>query len=87
MASELELEEAILASLRKAGPGKPVSPQVAAISIAGKNEKEWRKLMAQLKLAAKRLATRGEIELLRKSKPIPIEELRGLYKMRMPIPE
>lgn len=84
MASDLELEEAILASVRKAGAGKAVSPQVAAVSIAGKDEKEWRKLMTPLKLAAKRLAVRGEIELLRKSKPVPVEELRGLYKMRLP---
>ena len=87
MASELELEEAILATLRKAGPGKPVSPQIAAVSVAGKDEKEWRKLMTPLKLAAKRLAVRGEIELLRRSKPVPVEELRGLYKMRLPIVE
>ena len=87
MASELELEEAILAALRKAGPGKPVSPQVAAVSIAGKDEKEWRKLMTPLKFAAKRLAVRGEIELLRRSKPVPVEELRGLYKMRLPLEE
>lgn len=87
MASETELEEAILASLRKAGAGKPVSPQVAAVLVAGKDEKEWRKLMTPLKLAAKRLAVRGEIELLRRSKPVPVEELRGLYKMRLPLAE
>lgn len=84
MASETELEEAILASLRAAGPGKSVSPQLAAVAIAGKDEKEWRKLMAPLKLAAKRLALRGEVELLRKAKPIAADELRGLYKMRLP---
>lgn len=87
MASEQELEDTILLLLKKDGARKSISPQSAAVALAGKNEKEWRKLMTPLKLAAKRLAQRGEIELLRKAKPIPVEELRGLYRMRLPIAE
>jgi hypothetical protein len=84
MASDLELEETILNLLNKAGPGKSIAPMDAAVAVAGKDEKEWRRLMVPIKQIAKRLATQGSIQLMRHSKPIPVEELKGLYRMRLP---
>jgi hypothetical protein len=87
MASETEIEETALRLLAKAGPGKTIAPMDVAVALSSNDEKEWRKLMAVIKLAAKRLASSGQIELLRHNKPVPAAELRGLYRMRLPTVE
>jgi hypothetical protein len=82
MASEDLIDETILKLLDKAGPGKNLAPTDVAVALAGKDEKEWRKLMKPIKLGAKRLATRGMIELTRHGKPVEVNELRGIYRIR-----
>ncbi len=84
MASEADIESTILALLGKVAEGKTIAPMDAAVALSSNDEKEWRKLMTPIKLAAKRLAISGQIELMRHSKPVPVEELRGLYRMRLP---
>jgi Protein of unknown function (DUF3253) len=82
MASEDLIDETILKLLDKAGPGKNLSPMDVAVELAGKDEKAWRKLMKPIKLAAMRLATREMIDLTRHGKPVEVNELRGIYRMR-----
>ena len=87
MASEAEIEDTTLRLLAKAGPGKTISPMDVAVALSSNDEKEWRKLMTQVKLASKRLASSGQIDLLRHNKPVQVAELRGLYRMRLPTGE
>ena len=87
MASEAEIEDTTLRLLAKAGLGKTISPMDVAVALSSNDEKEWRKLMTQVKLASKRLASSGQIDLLRHNKPVPVAELRGLYRMRLPAAE
>jgi hypothetical protein len=82
MASDDLIDETILKLLAKAGPGKNLAPTDVAVALAGKDEKEWRKLMKPIKLCAMRLATRGLIELTRHGKPVEVNELRGIYRIR-----
>ncbi|MGL4491166.1 MAG: DUF3253 domain-containing protein, partial [Rhizobiaceae bacterium] len=83
MASEDLIDETILKLLSKVEPGKNISPMEVAVALAGKDEKAWRKLMKPIKLGAMRLATREMIELTRHSKPVEVNELRGIYRMRL----
>jgi hypothetical protein len=85
MASEDLIDEIILKLLDKAGPGKTLAPMDVAVELAGKDEKEWRKLMKPIKLGAMRLAKRDMIDLSRHGKPMEVNELRGLYRMRAKI--
>ena len=87
MASETDIESTILALLGKALPGKTIAPMDVAVALSSNDEKEWRKLMTPVKLASKRLASSGQIELLRHNKPVLVAELRGLYRMRLPVTE
>lgn len=82
MASEDLIDETILKLLAKAGPGKTLAPMEVAVELAGKDEKAWRKLMKPIKLSAMRLATREMIDLTRHGKPVVVNELRGIYRLR-----
>ncbi len=84
MASEADIESTIISLLGKVDAGKTIAPMDVAVALSSKDEKEWRKLMTPIKLAAKRLAISGQIELMRHSKQVPVEELKGLYRMRLP---
>lgn len=82
MASEDLIDETILKLLEKAGPGKTLNPTMVAVELAGKDEKVWRKLMKPIKLSAMRLANREMVDLTRHGKPIAVNELRGIYRIR-----
>jgi hypothetical protein len=77
-------EQAILDTLRALGPGKSISPTDAARRLAGNpSDDSWRRSLAPVKLAAQRLARAGEIEILRKGKPIDPETLHGVLRLRL----
>jgi len=78
-------EMAILDTLRAVGAGKTISPVDAARILAGNPTNDsWRRSLAPIKLAAQRLARAGQIEILRKGKPISPEVLHGVLRLRLP---
>ena len=78
------LREAILMHAVTLAPGKSLAPQDVAMALAGRNEKEWSKLMKPLRQAAIALAGEGRIVLLRKGKPVTGDGLKGLYRIALP---
>jgi hypothetical protein len=77
-------EQAILETLRALGAGKSISPVDAARAMAGNPKDEsWRRGLAPVRLAAQRLARAGQIEILRKGKPIDPSTLHGVLRLRL----
>lgn len=82
-AGELRAAMTALAAERA---GKAVDPMEVAVSIAGRDEKVWRRLMPRIRTEAARLAKAGAIVVLRKGKPSDPERIRGLWRFRQPVP-
>ena len=77
-------EQAILDTLRALGAGKSICPTAAARTLAGNPpDDSWRRSLAPVKLAAQRLARAGQIEILRKGKPIDPSTLHGVLRLRL----
>jgi hypothetical protein len=75
-------EQAILQLL--AARAKSISPSDAARVLAGNPAGDsWRRSLAPIRLAAMRLAKAGQIELLRKGKPVAPEDARGVIRLRL----
>ncbi len=77
-------EQAILEMLAARGEQKSISPTEAAKVLAGNPPDEsWRRSLTPVKLAAQRLARTGQIEILRKGKPVDPELLHGVIRLRL----
>lgn len=77
-------EQAILDTLAARGQQKSISPTEAARTLAGNPPDEsWHRSLAPVKLAAQRLARAGQIEILRKGKPVDPEMLHGVIRLRL----
>lgn len=64
------------------GPGKSICPSEVARALAPE-EAAWRRLMGPIRAAAIRLARAGQIEVLRKGKPVGTDsEIRGVIRLR-----
>lgn len=77
--SPAAIEAEILARTEAAGPRASISPSEVAAGLAPEN---WRPLLGPVRQAAARLAAAGQIEILRKGKPVPPEEMRGVIRLR-----
>lgn len=80
------LEAVILERCAAAGPGKSVSPdEVARIAGGNPNETQtWRPLLRSVRAAAAALQDRGEIQVLRKGKPVDIRTAKGVIRLALP---
>lgn len=78
------VEAAILRLTEACDPGRSVTPEEIARSLTPENETVWRSKLSAVRRAAIRLAGEGRVELLRKGKPIPPEEARGVIRLRRP---
>jgi hypothetical protein len=77
-------EQAILTLLAAKGAQKSISPTEAARALAGNPpDDKWRGSLSPIRLAAMRLAKAGRIEFLRKGKPVPPEDARGVIRLRL----
>ncbi|MBX9750024.1 MAG: DUF3253 domain-containing protein [Roseococcus sp.] len=71
--------------LRRVGATeKSICPSEVARGLEAEN---WRPLMSLVRKAAGRLSTAGQIEILRKGKPIAPEAMVGVIRLRRPQPE
>jgi hypothetical protein len=83
MTSSDPAEQAILRLLTRDGANS-ISPTDAARSLAGDpKDDSWRRSLAPVRLAAFRLARAGQIEFLRKGKPVAPEDARGVIRLRL----
>jgi hypothetical protein len=72
----------ILRQTAALGAGRSVCPSEVAQALAGGEEGPWRPLLGPVRRAAVGLARAGRIEILRKGKPVPPEEARGVIRLR-----
>lgn len=77
-----QLSAEILRRTVEAGPAKSICPSEVARALAP--EEHWRSLMTAVREAALRLQAEGQVEILRKGKPVPAEEVRGVIRLRAP---
>ncbi|MBK1661573.1 DUF3253 domain-containing protein [Paracraurococcus ruber] len=76
----------ILRQTAARGPDKSICPSEVARALAGGDDGPWRPLMGPVRQAAIALARQGRVEILRKGKPVPVEEVRGVIRLRTPRP-
>ena len=76
------LEAEILRQTTERGTDKSICPSEVARALAA-DEETWRRLMGPIRAAAIRLARSGQVEILRKGKPVdPTAEIRGVIRLR-----
>jgi hypothetical protein len=69
----------ILRQTSARGPAASICPSEVARALA---PEAWRPLLGPVRQAALGLVAAGEIEILRKGKPVPPEEMRGVIRLR-----
>ena len=60
-----------------------IDPGEIARHIVGSDPASWGRVMKPLRTILVRMAEAGEIELLRKGKPIAPADVRGVYRLRV----
>ncbi|KAB0676670.1 DUF3253 domain-containing protein [Aureimonas leprariae] len=80
----MNYSDEILRMTEERGPGKTVCPSEVARSIAGPDEKAWRRLMKPIRAEAVRLALAGRVRILRKGKPVDPNDFKGIYRLAVP---
>jgi len=77
--------EAIQAEIHRqlaiCGPGKSICPSEVARALL---PEKWQPLMTPVRQAAVALMREGQIEVLRKGKPVEPGEVRGVIRLRLP---
>ena len=75
------IEAEILAQIGATAPGASISPSDVARRL---DPEKWRPLLGPVRLAAVKLSEAGQVEILRKGKPVPAEGMRGVIRLRRP---
>ena len=78
MTDARQIEAEILAQTSARGPDKSICPS----DVARKLSDEWRPLMHLVRKAAVALANNGQIDILRKGKPIDPAAIHGVIRLR-----
>lgn len=78
--SEPAIRDAILAQAKACGPEKSFTPEDVARALTSEN---WQSLLARIRREATVLAREGQIDVLRKGKPVDLDvEIRGVIRLR-----
>lgn len=77
-----QLRAEILALTALRGPGKSICPSEAARAV---RPEDWNRFMTETRRVAVQMAEAGEIEILRKGKPVAPDEVRGVIRLRRPL--
>lgn len=73
----------ILRQTAARGADKSICPSEVARALAPEDD-AWRRLMGTVRATAIRLAREGQVEVLRKGKPVdPAGEIRGVIRLRI----
>ncbi len=84
LAAPTAAQEVILRLCAARGPERSICPTEAARVLAGEADEDWRRRLPDVRAAAVALARAGRLEILRKGKAIPPDELRGVIRLRQP---
>jgi len=76
---ERAIEAAILSHVMACGPDKSICPSDVAMAMGP----DWRSKLTAVRRAAVRLAVAGEIDILRKGKPVDPVEVKGVIRLRL----
>jgi hypothetical protein len=71
----------ILRQVTERGPGKSICPSEVARALA---PDAWRPLLGPVRQSAAALAAQGALCILRKGKPVPPEDMRGVIRLSLP---
>lgn len=74
------LDRAILTLLDQRAPGATICPSEAARAVGGE---EWRSLMEPARAAARRLVSRGEVEITQGGQPVDGATAKGPIRVRL----
>lgn len=77
-AGERAIEAAILSHVMAAGPDRSVTPTDVAMAMGS----DWRSKLTAVRRAAIYLALEGQIEILRKGKPVDPVGVKGVIRLR-----
>ena len=81
----LEVETAIFDMLNaKLAPGKSIAPEDVARAVDAEG---WRRLLGHVRAVARGLARQGRLVILRHNKPADPDDFRGVYRLRLPLPD
>lgn len=72
--------ETIIQLCAAAWPDETVRPEEIAMTL---HEVEWQALTKRIRLAVKQLAEAGHVQILRKGKPAPPDDFKGVYRVRL----
>jgi predicted sulfurtransferase len=76
------LRAEILTLTAARGQGKSICPSEAARAV---RPEDWNRFMTETRRVAVQMAEAGEIEILRKGKPVAPDEVRGVIRLRRPV--
>jgi Protein of unknown function (DUF3253) len=76
----------ILRQTAACGPGSSICPSDVARALAGGETGPWRPLLGPVRQVALILQREGRLEILRKGKPVPSAEVRGVIRLRAATP-
>lgn len=74
------IEASILQLVELRGPEKSICPSEVARAL---NPEAWQTMLTPVRQAALRLMGQGRIDILRKGKPVPAAEVRGVIRLRV----
>ena len=75
------IEDAILAALADAPPGKSIDPADVAKTL---QPERWQRALPQVRAVAVGLARAGRLTILRHGKPADPDTFKGVWRMRLP---
>ena len=79
-----DAQSIIMSMLSSLGPQASINPNAVAQQITEEKEAQrWRRNLPKVKQAALHLARIGEIDILRKGKPVEPQGLKGVYRLRL----
>lgn len=77
--SDTAITAAILDLVEARGPDKSICPSEVARAL----DPAWQPLLGPVRRVAVQLAAAGRIDILRKGKPVPPGEVRGVIRLRL----
>ena len=77
------IQDEILRQVTARGAGRSICPSEVARAFLPDG---WQPLMGPVRRAAVALAREGRLEVLRKGRPADLDELRGVIRLRAPLP-
>lgn len=72
--------ETIIQLCAAAWPDETVRPEEIAMTL---HASEWQALTKRVRLAVKQLAEADHIQILRKGKPVPPDDFKGVYRVQL----